>query len=134
MLSIMGVYKIPAVRHVFIIVSSLHEFLDSLSLSEENKTRREYFERILRSIDRIRPKVSLQWTIKVVGVHDFLKAIKQRIPKGKVLPSQSSNNPEELELLAINLAKTRQSSPDRTFDTPKVLSAIPDDDIIEVFI
>jgi len=130
----MGIYKLPTVRHVFFIVSSLHDFLDSLSLSEENRIRREYFERILRSKDRIRPKVSLQWTIKVVCVHDFLKAIKRRIPKGKVLPSQSSHNPEELELLTINLAKTHQSDLARTFDTPKVLSAIPDDDIIEVFI
>ncbi len=134
MISIMGIYKLPTVRHVFFIVSSLHDFLDSLSLSEKNRTRREYFERILRSKDRKRPKVSLQWKIKIVCVHDFLKAIRQRIPKGKVLPSQSSRNPEELELLTINLERTPQISLDRTFDTPKVLSAIPDDDIIEVFI
>ena len=134
MTSIIGIYKLPSVRHVFFIVDPFSDFLDSLLLSEENRLKREYFERILRSKDRKCPKVNLQWKIKLMCVHDFLKCIKQHIPKGKVLPSQSSHNPEELELLTINLLKTHQSDLDRTFDTPKVLSAIPYEDIIEVFI
>lgn len=134
MTSIIATYRLPSVRHVFLIVSPPCDLLDSLSLSEEIRLGREYFERIHRSKDRKRPKVNLRWTIKIVCIHDFLEAIKQHIPKGIVLPSQSSHNPEELELLTINLLKNHQSVLDRTFDTPKVLSAIPDEDIIEVFI
>src|SRR5580692_9116243 len=106
MISIKGIYKIPSIKHVFFIVSSLRDFLDNSLTSQGNKTRMEYFGRILRSKDRMLPKANLQWTVKVVSEHDFLKAIKQHIPKGKVSPNRSSNNPEELELLAINLLKT----------------------------
>ena len=134
MLSIIGVYKLPVLRHVFLIVDSLHDFLDSLIQSEENKIRTEYFEHILRSKDRKCPKVGLQWTIRVVCVHDFLMAIKQYIPKGRVLTNRTSHSPEELELLAINLVKTHPPSLDKPFHTPKVLSPVLDEDIIEVFI
>jgi hypothetical protein len=56
------------------------------------------------------------------------------MPRGKELPNQSFHNPVELELLSINLEKIPQSDLSRTLYTPKLLSDIPDDDIIEVFI
>lgn len=134
MLSIVGVYKLPVLRHVFLIVDSLHDFLDTLFLSEESRIRKGYFERILRSKDRKDPTEDLQWTIRVVCVHDFLEAIKQSIPIGTESTNQTYQNPEELELLAINLVKTHPPSLDKPFHTPKVLSRVHDEDIIEVFI
>lgn len=134
MLSIIGVYKLPVLRHIFLIVDSLHDFLDNLMQSEANKIRKGYFERILRSKDHRVPKADLQWTIRVVCVHDFLEAIKLSIPIGTVSTNQTCQNPEELELLAINLVKTHPPSRDKPFDTPKVLSRVHDEDIIEVFI
>jgi hypothetical protein len=65
---------------------------------------------------------------------DFLSAIERNTPRELVSSNQSSQNPEKLELLAINLTKTLPNSSDWTFKTPKALCAIPDEDIIEVFI
>lgn len=134
MVSIKAAYKIPDVRHVFLIVDSLDPFLDSSQLSQESKKRKECFERILRSKDRRCPKATQQWTLKIMLEHDFLMAIKQNNPTGQVSANQTYGSPEDLELLAINLVKTPESSLDRTFNTPKVLSLLPDEDIIEVFI
>lgn len=93
----------------------------------------EYFEHILRSKDHTPPTVTRQWTLKVVSERDFLRVLEQRMPTAKESPSQSSYNPECLELIAINLLKTPEN-PSRSLNTPTVLSKIPDEDIIEVFI
>jgi len=133
-MSILGVYKIPIIKHVFFILSSVDSFLDSLALSQHNKKRMEYFEHILRSTDHRLPKEIQQWTLAIVSVDGFLSAIKQCIPIVEVSSNQSSHNPKDLELLAINLVKTDPNLPDNTFNTPKALRVIPDEDIIEVFI
>lgn len=133
MIEIKGIYKLPAIKHAFFIVSSLDEFSDNLQSCQESKRRMEYFEHILQSRDHKPPKVTPQWTLKVVSEHDFVSVLKQYSPTGQVLPIHSSDNPEFLELLAINLLK----NPDRvdpTLETTKVLSCVSDDDVIEVFI
>ncbi len=134
MIKIKGIYKLPAVKHIFFIVSSLQEFSDGARSSKESKRRMEYFERILQSKDHTPPKVTPLWKLKVMCETDFLSALKQYNPTGRVSSNRSCHNPEDLELLAINLCKTPLSSPEKTFHTPKVLSVVPDEDIIEVFI
>ena len=134
MISIRAVYKIPETRHVFFIVEPLDSTCDYLKESQGRKRRREYFEHILRSKDRSTPKATQPWTLRIVPVDDFLSAIEQNTPIELVSSNQSSQNPEKLELLAINLTKTLPNSSDWTLQTPKALCAIPDEDIIEVFI
>lgn len=131
---IKGIYKLPAIKHAFFIVSSLEEFEVSLIESLDNKKRMEYFEHILRSKDHICPKEIPLWTLKVVSESEFLKVLEQHMPKGKVSSNLSSHNPECLELLAINLIKTPEKSSDLPPSTSKVLSVMAEDDIIEVFI
>lgn len=134
MISIRAVYKIPELKHMFFIVEPLGSSYDCLKESLGSKKRREYIEQILRSKDRSIPKETQQWTLKIVPADDFLSAIEQNKPRELVSSNQSSQNPEKLELLAINLTKTPPNSSDWTLKTPKALSVIPDEDIIEVFI
>lgn len=133
MISIKGRYTIPSLGYLLLIVSSLPEFLDSLSLSP-NILRKECFERILRLKDRIHPKAALQWKVKVMFEHDFLKVLKQYIPRGQVLANRTSHNPDTLDLLAINLVKNETPCLEASLVTPKVLETVQDQDIIEVFI
>ncbi len=134
MFSIRGIYKLPSVKQVFVIVSSLGEFLDNLLLSQMSKLRKECFEHILRLIDRINPKEALQWTIKVVSEHDFLMELKQHNPIGQVLTNRTFHSPDTLELLTISQVKNLEPSLDMSFFTPKALNTIQDEDIIEIFI
>jgi hypothetical protein len=134
MISIRAIYKIPEARHVFFIVEPLDSSCDYLQGSQARKRRREYFEHILRSKGRSSPKVTQPWTLRIMPADDFLSAIEQNTPRELVSSNQSSQNPEKLELLAINLTKTLPNSSDWTLQTPKALCAIPDEDIIEVFI
>ena len=94
----------------------------------------EYFEHILQLKDHMPPKVIPRWKLKLMSEDDFLSALKQQIPTRQVSSNPSSHNPEDLELLAINLVETPENPLDWTFNTPKVLCAVPDEDIIEVFI
>lgn len=126
MISIIGIYKIPAIKHAFFIVSSLKEFSGNSRRLPENKRRMEYFEHILRC--------KHQWTLKLMSESDFLTVLKQHKPKGIVSPNQSSCSPASLELLTINLAKTPENCLDWAYTSKKILSVIPDEDIIEVFI
>lgn len=133
-MNLRGIYKIPSQRLAFLIVSVFPGFLDCCKASQEHKKRMGYIERILRSKDRTCPKAPQQWKLKVVCENDFLTAIKRYKPKGIESPSQSFDNPLALEMLTINLLKTPGDLVDWTFKTPKALSAIPNEDIIEVFI
>jgi len=134
MTNLRGIYKIPSQRLAFLIVSAFPDFLDCCRESQASKKRMEYIGHTLRSKDRSNPKAPQQWKLKVVSENDFLTAIKRCKPTRKESSSQSSDNPLALELLTMNLLKTPGDPVDWTFNTPKALSAIPNDDIIEVFI
>jgi hypothetical protein len=134
MSSILGIYKLPGIKHVFFIVSSLSEFFANIKMSKGSVVKTIDFEHIHLSKNHIKPIRSQQWSVKVVSEHNFLNSLKQYIPTDKVSSNQSSHIPVDLELLTINQLKTPVSSPEMTFHTPKVLSVVPDSDIIEVFI
>ena len=129
-----GIYKIPSQRLAFLIVSAFPDFLDCCIESQASKKRMEYIGRTLRSKDRSNPKAPQHWKLKVVCENDFLTAIKRYKPTRKESSSQSFDNPLALELLTMNLLKTPCDLVDWTFNTPKALSVIPNEDIIEVFI
>lgn len=134
MISIKATYQIPGVKHLFFIAEVLSSPFGYSKESPKHKKRKGYFEHILRSKDHNTPKESQQWILKIVPVNDFLSDIERNTPKELISSNQSLQNPEKLELLAINLIKTPPSSSDCTFKTPKALCVVPDEDIIEVFI
>lgn len=127
-MEIKAIYKIPALRHAFLIVSSLDEFCDNSPSCQESKTRTEYLEHILRLKNYTQPKAIPQWTLKVMSQSDFVSALKRNKSTTEVLTNQSSFNDPELELLAINLTKTDPNN------EQKELSFMQDSDVIEVFI
>lgn len=127
-MDVKAIYKIPALKHAFIIVSSLDEFSENSSSFQESRTRTEYLERILRSKNCTQPKAIRPWTLKVMSQSDFLLALRRHKPTLEVLPSQTSYDDPELELLAINLVKTESGL------EQKELSFTEEADIIEVFI
>ncbi len=131
MTTIRGIYKLPAIKHTFFIISSLQDFSGNSQL-RESKKRMGYFAKVLRSKDKEYPKVTQKWKLIVIEQQEFLKVLECSLPKRKSSSSQSCYNPEDLELLAINLLKTPE--PFLTHDTPKVLSCVSDEDIIEIFI
>jgi hypothetical protein len=128
---IRAIYKLPEIRHVYFIVSPQEGDEESGLILKESTRKRECFEQILRSKDRTFPSTAQQWTLALLSESDFLKVIEQHQPREPGSSNQSSHSPEYLELLAINLLKTPSS---RTLETPKFLSPIPSEDIIEVFI
>jgi hypothetical protein len=113
---------------------SIDSSCDEDTESQGSKKRKQYLEHILRLKDHMLPKSTLLWKEETISENDFLTVLKRQCPKKPALSNQASRNPEDLELLAINLSKTLLHSPDWSFNTPKALSAIPEEDIIEVFI
>lgn len=113
---------------------SIDTSCDACIESRESKKRKQYLEHILQSKDRMLPTSTLLWIEETISANDFLSVLRKRCPKTQAEPNQSSHNQEDLELLAINLSKTLPNSLDWSFNTPKALSAIPEEDIIEVFI
>lgn len=134
MLLVKGIYKLPEIRHIFIVVPSASIANDNPKLLLRNKERREYFERTVLSKDRMTKLTSLKWTIRIIREDDFLMSVGELTKRPEVSSNPSFDNPESMELLAINLLKTPLSSPDLSLHTPKVLSKVLDEDIIEVFI
>ena len=128
-----GIYKLPAIKCAFFIVSTLADVSGKQTSSLEHDKRIRQIENILRSKDYTFPKASQLWKYIVIEQNDFLWVLEQSIPRKLGETNQSCYNPEHLELLAINLLKTPRDLR-RTYETPKVLSCILDEDIIEVFI
>lgn len=130
---IKAIYRIPSIKHTFLIVgphdtpSLKHLELEQIGVEEES------LEHILRWKDHIGPKEALRWTQRVVSFEEFLEVVEKCTPIGRVSSIQSSRNPEDLELLAINLLKT-PVSPSESLDSSKYLGFVPDEDVLEVFI
>lgn len=115
-------------------MSSDEEDCDIETEWRENRKKREYFEHILQLKDRMNPKEAPLWRLKLVLEDDFLLAIERYRPTEKVSSSQSLGNPEKLELLSVNLLKTLVDPLYETYETPKFLGSVREEDIIQVFI
>jgi hypothetical protein len=126
---IKGIYKIPNLKLAyFIFPSPEHRKLKS----RENKKTTEYFERILRSKDRVMPRANLLWKIKRVYECDFLETIERLSPTESRCTNLPSHTLKDMGLLSMNLVKNSESDP--TYFTPKSLDIVGIEDIIEVFI
>lgn len=133
-MKVIGLYRLPQIKHEFLIVSSLEAFLKGQQELKDYKKRMECIEHILQSKDCTPPKETQQWRAELVLEEDFLRVLKQRMPKVEVSSNLSSHKPICMELLTINLVKTPETSSDLTLSSPKELSVSKNEDIIEVFI
>ncbi len=133
MTTLTGIYNLPAIKCAFFIVSFLEDVSGKQTSSPEHDKRIRQIEHILSSKNHTFPKASQLWKYIVVEQRDFLLALEQSMPREIGETNQSCYIPEHLELLTINLLKTPLDRL-RPYETPKVLSCIPDEDIIEVFI
>ena len=122
---ITGIYKIPSIKHAFFVVSEFYH---------ECKRRAQYFDKILRVKGRIYLEVNQKWNLKIISQRDFLSVLEKYMPSRQISCSNSFNCPESLELLSINLIKSRELSPVCSHDTLKGLCRVADEDVIEIFI
>jgi hypothetical protein len=130
-----AVYRLPAIRHLILVISHSSNWNGSSTPSIRSKKRREDLEHILLGKDRMPPIKSQQWKVKLIHEDDFLMSLESLQSKLLESTNQPFRSPENMELLAINLVQTPRSSPETLSSiTPKVLSRIPDEDIIEVFV
>lgn len=126
-----AIYKIPELRHIFLVVA-LPE--DRPNLSKESEKQKKHLEHILRSKYLGKEKKYPEWKLKLIQEDDFLEIIEEQAGTMRGLTNPSIENSEHMELLAINL-QTPKSRPDPlSLLTPKVLGRVSNDDIIEVFV
>jgi hypothetical protein len=131
---IKAMYKLPHIKTVLFIVNSLEEFSKRVEKSKENKKTLEYSGNILESRYCKVQKSYQQWKVQLVTETDFQNLLNKNMPKDKGSSNQSFDNLQELELMALNLLQIPGCLDQNTLHTPKVLSAVPSDDIIEVII
>jgi hypothetical protein len=117
MISIIAVYKIPSVKHAFLIVQS---FDDLIPLKEKMK-RMEYFDHILHFKDNFPLGSVKQWTIKILHEIEFLTVLKK-----------NKSSPQTLELLTVNLLKQTDLHCETYSD--KCVEVISNEDVIDIFI
>ena len=129
MIVVKALYHLPAIRHLILVVPCVSITRDCPKQS--HLSSKQEIEHILLGKHHMPSKKSLKWTIKIVREDDFLSSLLAQQSRVKVCPNQSLRNPENMELLAINLVKTPESL---SSNTPKILSRVSDEDIIEVFV
>lgn len=126
---IKGVYKIPSSRHVFFIAASPKPLNSNLS-NEQNKERIQWIVDILsKSKDSKTPIRSHKWKVRLIYEDDFFVAM-QLLQKDEMSVTKQTYRPDSLKFLAMNMIESQNSDG----NTLKVLSIIPDEDIIEIFI
>lgn len=117
-------YIVPSIKHVFFIISSFPEQSDRYQPSTRAE-RLSYSEEILKLKNDV-IKNDPAWTLVLLSQKEFLKALNN---------SQSAFfNPENMELLTMNLCKKATTAFDSSYSTCKVLSMAHSEEIIEVFI
>ena len=126
-----AVYKIPELKHIFLVVTNLD---DKNYLSKDTEKKKKYFERVLQNKYSESKKKYLEWKIKPILEKDFLEIIEEHT--GKMIGSTNPNieNSEEMELLSINLKTSTSLLGTFSICTSKILNKVSNDDIIEVFV
>ena len=127
-------YTMPSLKHIFIVVYSLSSSSDNPKLLPRNRTSKEYFDCTVQSKLHEYNNTNIKWTIRTIHVDDFLSSIASLTSMPQSRSNLFFHSPECMELLTINLSKIPPSLLDLSLDTPKVLSKISEEDVIEIFI
>ena len=131
---IKGIYTLPKSMNVFLIMSDPHVHQRPESLIEESKQAKKLLEHIVRGKNKKLPKGYRQWITTQVLEQDFLSSIKELTAKEGAISNPSYHDPIDIDLLTINVLKSSDDSCEELLESKKVLSRIPEHDIIEVFI
>ena len=131
MIWVTAIYKLPVIKHIFLIVASDD---GRPNLSSRNCIQKEEFAGILRDKDREIDSPGSKWTTKLIHSDDFLSALEDQGNLRIDLSNPSFDSSEHMELLAINLQPQKSCPDPLSMFTPKVLSRVPDEDIIEVMV
>lgn len=129
MASIRAFYKIPSLKHTFIIVSSLQIESNDEELIEKREKENDYIRELLLKKGSVSNERSHGWRSKCVEEGDFLKILSANLETNSL-----DHISENLELLAINISKNQLIDTADPHHTSKVLSCVEHEDVIEVFI
>lgn len=134
MTSINVIYNIPSIKHTFFLTSSLYDISNSSQAFQDSEKRKKCFENILKSKKNGSKNLENDWKYVLIEKNEFLQVLKACFSEWKIPSNLSYNCPEHLELLAINLLNFPDQLTMFPEDSTKILSCIPDEDVIEVFI
>jgi hypothetical protein len=127
-------YRVPSKKEILVVACYPSAVPDNSTPSGGRILGKEELQHIRNNLNNMLTNKNPKWTIKIVLEDDFLKSILGLEYKTQTKTNQSFDNSEYMELLTINPLKTPRSSIDLSSSTPKALSKVPIEDIIEVFI
>lgn len=113
-------------------VSIRSQFLEGQTC-KENKKRREYLLDILHAKDIERSNTGPKFLAKLIGISDFLWAIRQQSTNSKAQCICSCDDFLDLNLLSMNISENETQN-NITYRTEKRLDFTPDRDVIEVYL
>lgn len=130
---IKGVYEIPSLNHVFLVVADDQNRLSLANTSQIRQKKISYFDKMLQQKDNNIFSQDAPWKVRVLREIEFLAVL--NIQKNRRCESltQSFSISDYMDMLAMNLVKTSFAS-SQSLVSPKMLDIISDDDVIEVFI
>ena len=130
---IKALYKIPALKRIFLIVDGDSKTSSNSRLLKSSKRRKRDLVEALAGKDRVDTKQIPKWSSRLTLETDFLWVLSLYKPTAERLRNLSSFHPLHLELLTISLSQYLESPEQFTYQE-KVLSYLENEDIIEVYI
>lgn len=132
-----SVHSLPAIRQIWIVISpnKIYRRCSSPRLLQHCKTEREILEHILPMQSHRMPSKDQPWRLRLIHESDFEKIRRSRKRSGQGSSNLSSHMLEDTELLTTNLLKTLSCLENPlSLLSKKIISKVPDEDVIEVFI
>lgn len=131
-LTVVALYKIPALKQVFVIVTSPRASSDNSKESKASKKRKEYF--VWALLEKIRADTSNipKWSSKILPEDDFLSVLELYKPTSKISTNQETCPPRSLEMLTISITRNVLNDLVCQQFPEKDLNFVSTEDIIEV--
>lgn len=127
---IRAIYRIHSTKHIFLITSPRQT-----ETRLESDIAKEDFVRILREKDRTESKEDQTWRVHTLPESDFLESVDSHLEICLKSSNQTFHSSTSMELLAINLTTSHACLSDSlSLSTPRGISRVSDEDIIEVVI
>lgn len=127
---IRAIYRIHSTKHIFLITTP-----KQTGTPLESDIAKEDFARILRDKDHMKSKEDQTWKVYTLPESDFLESVDSHLEICLKSSNQTFHNSTSMELLAINLCTPQPCLSDSlSLSSPKGISRVSDEDIIEVVI
>jgi hypothetical protein len=131
MAKLVATYKIPEMRHIFLVFALDG---DKSNRSTESEKQKKCLASVLDNKYLETEKKNRPWRIRLIHEDDFLEIIQEQTGIVKCLTNPTIENSEYMELLAINIKTEMPHHDSLASCTPKVLDRVSKDDVIEFFI